>query len=89
MGRNLPKLLMLLIHLEEKHVLTFQVSVSFSEKLLELATCAGFEVLENRYVQKQTINHKEGISAPRIFLQAKLRKCAPSKMQQDTPPMEL
>jgi len=66
------------------------IFISISEKLSELATPAGFEVLENRYVQKQTVNLKEGISAPRIFLQAKLRrKRATSNTQQETPPMEL
>ena len=46
----------------------------FSEKLLELAAEAGFEVVVSGYVQKETVNHKENICAPRIFIQAKLRK---------------
>lgn len=34
----------------------------------------GFEVLENNYVSRQTINVKEGINAQRIFVQTKCRK---------------
>lgn len=48
------------------------------EKLCEVAVEAGFEVLENGYVQKETVNHKENICAPRIFIQAKLRKPLPT-----------
>jgi hypothetical protein len=44
------------------------------EKLCGLAVEAGFEVLGCGYVQKETVNHKENIHAPRIFIQAKLRK---------------
>ena len=45
-----------------------------AEKLFELATEAGFEVASNGYIQKETVNHKEQICAPRVFLQARLRK---------------
>ena len=50
------------------------VFVIVIEKLVDLATEAGFEVCACSYVNKETVNHKEGISAPRIFIQAKLRK---------------
>lgn len=35
---------------------------------------AGFEVLTNEYIHRRTVNFKEGIDAPRIFLQGKYRK---------------
>ncbi|CAD7014253.1 unnamed protein product [Ceratitis capitata] len=33
-----------------------------------------FEIIENSYVHRRTLNIKEGIDVPRIFLQSKLRK---------------
>ena len=45
-----------------------------AEKLTELSEEVGFEVIVNGYIQKETVNHKENICAPRIFIQAKLRK---------------
>lgn len=47
-----------------------------TEKLAELVKEAGFEVMENSYVQKETVNLKEGISAPRVFIQGRFRKPA-------------
>lgn len=35
---------------------------------------AGFEVVTNSYIHRRTINPKEGIDVPRIFVQAKFRK---------------
>ena len=35
---------------------------------------AGFEVVENSYVQKETVNLKEGVSAPRVFIQGRFVK---------------
>ena len=55
----------------------------FLEKVALLAEEAGFEVLENGYVQKETVNHKENICAPRIFVQAKLRKPCPLKINKN------
>ncbi|XP_077521831.1 tRNA N(3)-cytidine methyltransferase METTL6 [Amblyomma americanum] len=47
----------------------------FSEEVLEkLFTDAGYEVLSNEYVCRQTVNKKEGICVPRIFVQGKFRK---------------
>ncbi|KAK7109716.1 tRNA N(3)-cytidine methyltransferase METTL6-like [Littorina saxatilis] len=47
----------------------------FSLELLEeLAREAGFEVQQNQYVHRETINKKEGICVPRIFVQAKFVK---------------
>jgi methyltransferase-like protein 6 len=45
-----------------------------TEKLAELVQGAGFEVVENGYVQKETVNVKEGISAPRVFIQGRFLK---------------
>ena len=45
-----------------------------TERLAELAESSGFQVVENTYVQRQTVNLKEGVCVPRVFLQAKLRK---------------
>lgn len=55
-----------------------------SEKLSELAVAAGFEVIVSSYVQKETVNHKENICAPRIFIQAKLRKPSVSTASQSS-----
>lgn len=35
---------------------------------------AGFIVLTNCYINRRTVNIKEGIDVPRIFIQAKLQK---------------
>lgn len=35
---------------------------------------AGFEVVTNSYIHRRTVNPKEGIDVPRIFVQAKFRK---------------
>ncbi|GBP08211.1 Methyltransferase-like protein 6 [Eumeta japonica] len=44
------------------------------EELLELFTEAGFEILMNTYVERRTVNLKEKIDVPRIFVQGKYRK---------------
>lgn len=50
-------------------------SYYFSEQeLTELLSSNGFEVLSNNYVHRRTLNLKEGIDVPRIFLQGKFRK---------------
>lgn len=47
----------------------------FSEQVLEkLFTDAGYEVVNNEYVCRETVNKKEGICVPRIFVQGKFRK---------------
>uniref|UniRef100_A0A1E1X4C2 tRNA N(3)-methylcytidine methyltransferase n=1 Tax=Amblyomma aureolatum TaxID=187763 RepID=A0A1E1X4C2_9ACAR len=47
----------------------------FSEQVLEkLFTGAGYEVVSNEYVCRETVNKKEGICVPRIFVQGKFRK---------------
>ncbi|XP_065896657.1 tRNA N(3)-methylcytidine methyltransferase METTL6-like [Dysidea avara] len=47
----------------------------FSEdKLAELFTVAGYQVIENKYIHKETTNIKEGLCVPRIFIQGKYSK---------------
>ena len=44
------------------------------EALRELFVDAGFEAVECRYVQRQTVNKKEDVSVPRVFVQAQFVK---------------
>jgi len=47
----------------------------FSLDLLSnLCSNAGYKILENKYVEKRTVNKKEGIDVPRIFVQGKYQK---------------
>lgn len=52
-----------------------------AEEVSQLFEGAGFEA-ESRYVQRETVNHKEKIHAKRIFVQGKFRK----KIMPDTSP---
>ena len=57
------------------HVCAPVFSLRFAlEKLAEVFTSAGFEVVENHYVQRMTVNHKEAISAERIFIQGRFAR---------------
>ncbi|KAJ8354319.1 hypothetical protein SKAU_G00218860 [Synaphobranchus kaupii] len=50
-------------------------SFFFSRELLvELFTGAGFQSLVNEYVMRETVNKKEGLCVPRVFLQSKFSK---------------
>ncbi|KAM8967082.1 tRNA N(3)-cytidine methyltransferase METTL6 [Pelodytes ibericus] len=44
------------------------------EYLLHLFSAAGYEEVSNEYVLRETVNKKEGLCVPRIFLQSKFRK---------------
>lgn len=44
------------------------------EKLVELVLEAGFEVLESKYVHRETVNRKESVCVPRVFVQGKFAK---------------
>lgn len=44
------------------------------EELAKLFSEAGFEIIMNTYVQRRTVNFKEGIDVPRIFVQGKYRR---------------
>ena len=47
----------------------------FSIKLMdELTKTAGYDIILNEYVLRETVNKKEGISVPRVFLQGKYMK---------------
>ncbi|XP_047537319.1 tRNA N(3)-methylcytidine methyltransferase METTL6 [Vanessa atalanta] len=46
------------------------------EELAKLFSEAGFEIIMNTYVQRRTVNFKEGIDVPRIFVQGKYKKPA-------------
>lgn len=48
--------------------------IYYPEKLAELCTFAGYEMSENRYIQRQTVNHKDSISVERIFIQGRFVK---------------
>ena len=39
-----------------------------------MAEDCGFAVEENEYVLRETVNKKEGVKVPRVFLQGKFRK---------------
>ncbi|KAH8290548.1 hypothetical protein KR054_003907, partial [Drosophila jambulina] len=50
-------------------------SYFFSEQeVSHLFQTNGFEVMDNAYVHRRTLNLKEGVDVPRIFLQGKFRK---------------
>lgn len=53
-----------------------------TEKLAELVIEAGFEVVENSYIQKETVNVKEGISVPRVFIQGRFLKPCTAQIKQ-------
>ncbi|XP_077977996.1 tRNA N(3)-cytidine methyltransferase METTL6-like [Glandiceps talaboti] len=44
------------------------------EKLCKLFTDAGFDVVINEYVLRETVNKKEGLCVPRVFIQGKFVK---------------
>ena len=54
--------------------IVYIIYYTLAEGLAELMKEAGFEVIENSYVQKETVNMKEGISAPRVFLQGRFMR---------------
>ncbi len=46
----------------------------FSEKVVELFRLAGFHTTSNEYITRETVNKKEGLCVPRIFVQSKFQK---------------
>ncbi|GIY06846.1 tRNA N(3)-methylcytidine methyltransferase METTL6 [Caerostris extrusa] len=47
----------------------------FSEEYLgKLVTEAGFKIVSNKYVSRETVNHKESICVPRVYIQGKFVK---------------
>lgn len=45
-----------------------------TECLIKLLTDAGYDVISCHYVQRRTVNKKEGVDVPRIFVQGKFLK---------------
>ena len=45
-----------------------------TDELSDILTPIGFEIMENKYLIRRTVNKKEGIDAKRIFVQVKCRK---------------
>uniref|UniRef100_A0A1B0BW20 tRNA N(3)-methylcytidine methyltransferase n=1 Tax=Glossina palpalis gambiensis TaxID=67801 RepID=A0A1B0BW20_9MUSC len=43
-------------------------------ELAKLFLASGFEILSNTYIHRRTLNVKEGIDVPRIYVQSKFRK---------------
>ena len=50
------------------------LSLSPLEELCELFRGCGFDCLENGYIERETVNHKEGKTAARVFVQGKYLK---------------
>lgn len=50
----------------------------FSEFLARLFEEAGLQLVANDYVLRETVNKKEGLCVPRVFLQSKFTKPSPS-----------
>lgn len=48
--------------------------VFFSDRVKKLVIEAGFEVRSCDYIHRQTVNKKEGLCVPRIFVQGKFIK---------------
>lgn len=49
----------------------------FPEFLAELCAEAGLQPVTNDYVLRETVNRKEGLCVPRVFLQSKFSKPSP------------
>ncbi|CAG2176618.1 unnamed protein product [Oppiella nova] len=47
-----------------------------TEYMDSLVKSCGFEVIQNEYIRRQTVNRKEGTSVERIFIQGKYAKIA-------------
>lgn len=44
------------------------------EFMQNLLTKSGFDIIDLEYVKRETVNHKESLTAIRIFIQGKCRK---------------
>ena len=49
-------------------------SLEFTDLVDTIFHQSGFQTLENDYAYRRTVNKKEGIDVPRIFVQAKFVK---------------
>ena len=51
-----------------------EILIVFADYLGKLFVGCGYEIVENEYVKRRTVNRKEGIDVPRVFVQAKFIK---------------
>lgn len=51
----------------------------FSDFLAKLFEEAGLQPVTNDYVRRETVNKKEGLCVPRVFLQSKFSKAGRSQ----------
>lgn len=49
------------------------VCVCSLDEVAHLFSTNGFSVIENSYIERETVNHKEGITVKRIFIQGKFK----------------
>ena len=56
------------------HPLMWECDPTLVDKVSELFTAAGYHIVDNKYIHKETTNIKEGICVPRVFLQGKFTK---------------
>ncbi|KAL1131206.1 hypothetical protein AAG570_010824 [Ranatra chinensis] len=59
------------LYMRQDGTRSYFFSISY---LAELFTKAGFEIISNYYIHRKTVNIKEELDVPRIFLQGKFRK---------------
>lgn len=66
---------------------TFHSTLSLSlisEKLNSIMESCGLKTLQCNYVHRSTINKKEGLDVPRIFVQGKFSKCVEQDLDRTT-----
>lgn len=67
-------------YIRSYHLIVFSMNlsttfiISFTDKLDEIFEKAGFEAIERSYVERRTVNKKENIDVPRIFVQGRYKK---------------
>ena len=80
-----PKVLTALLTFDLLLLIIVFLFVFFSklDQTADLFSKQGFKVVENCYVQRQTVNKKECVTAERIFLQGKFEKLNVLKTNKD------
>lgn len=59
--------------LDDNLVYTHDLEI-FLEYAEDLFSSVGLKVIENTYIHKRTVNKKEEVDVPRIFIQGKYKK---------------
>ncbi|CAH1238675.1 METTL6 [Branchiostoma lanceolatum] len=59
-----------------------------TDELAKLFTAAGFSVVSNEYVLRETVNKKEGLCVPRVFVQGKFVKKTQTGQNHEIPGTE-